>query len=357
MKQDVKNKLIFVAGSIFGLVVLGALVQVVSAEYEWAPPGGEFPSANTAPPIDISATGQTKSGTISINVESGPGIILSNNSYVGANAQSYIVFGTGSEQSITKVYGGGLALPYGNTNTEGREVPALEGALLYNADARKVQFHNGTAWTDVGTGSGDSYWKYLSAGGIYYSDNSGPGMKTRVVIADSDVESVFAFEKVGTEYTQPVNMQHMSCDTSPATVDCNQQTYPSSGAMGEKRYDQWQSETCLEFGNNSPPGSFGCVNWGTVDGFDIWELRSSISVASNNSELTVGKAFMSDIDLSNPKWTSGYNEVPMTGSNKLGMDNYVESWVMCPDGYFMTGFRFGRDGDADLNAVIRCGKL
>lgn len=163
MKQDAKNKLIFVAGSIFGLVVLGALVQVVGAQYQWAPPNETFPNANTAPPIDISATGQKKTGNISIEVGTGQSAItVSNNAYVGT-PNSRIIFGAGTGD-IIRIYGGGLALPIG-TGTGGEE-----GLVRYNnsSGVKKVQFNDGTNWKDVGTGSGSSYWT-PSSGGIAYT--------------------------------------------------------------------------------------------------------------------------------------------------------------------------------------------
>lgn len=355
MKQELKNKLIFVAGSVFGLVILGALIQVVGAQqYQWAPPTDSFPNANTGIPIDTGDIEQPKKASIRFEVNSGAAVKVSDGSWIGnTDGTAMLIFGLGSAKNIIKMYGagegGGFALP--STGSVSNE---LEGVLRYNVGGKKVQFNDGTAWKDVGTGSGEGYWKYLAAGGIYYTEDASPGMVTRVVISDSEVQSNFAWERISSGDTSAGTSGSLPCDSSPLTEDCPNPYPAGSGALGDKKYDQWEYEYCLV--PSPAPSSYGCDQYATQVQYNIYEYRSSVSTPSNGSELIVGQIKAKDITLDDPKWSKSQS-VSMTGTRKLSMDDYVENWVVCPNGYFMSGFRFGRDGDSDLNAVIQCSKL
>jgi hypothetical protein len=171
MKQELKNKLIFVAGSVFGLMILGALIQVVGAQqYQWAPPTDSFPNANTGIPIDTGSSNQSKEGRISFPSEYRDTVLVGNNSWIGnVDNTSRIIFGVGSSKDIVKIYGAGLSLPVGSTGASSE----TEGLLRYNVGGKKVQFNDGTAWKDVGTGSGggDSYWSMQSGTLTYGGGN------------------------------------------------------------------------------------------------------------------------------------------------------------------------------------------
>jgi len=362
MKQELKNKLIFVAGSVFGLVILGALIQVVGAQqYQWAPPTDSFPNANTYPPIDIGPNAQVKSGSLTIG-ENANGLILFPPEAASIDAISFPENKT-INSGVNKLYlnangnivfssiGGGLLMPKLNTPPTN---PA-PGMIYYENGSGTVKLRNNdNAWVDIGTGSGEGYWKYLQAGGIYYTEDSSPGMVTRVVISDSEVQSNFAWERISSGDTSAGTSGSLSCDTSPLTEDCPNPYITGSGALGDKKYDQWEYEYCLV--PSPAPSSYGCDQYATQVQYNIYEYRSSVSTPSNGSELIVGQIKAKDITLDDPKWSSSQS-VSMTGTKKLSMDDYVENWVVCPNGYFMSGFRFGRDGDSDLNAVIQCSKL
>ncbi len=253
MKQDAKNKLIFVAGSVFGLVVLGALVQVVGAQYQWAPPNETFPNANTAPPIDISATGQKKTGNISIEVGSGlSAVTVSNNTYVGT-LNSRIIFGAGPGQNTMIMYGEGVTLPHGTAALSNTD----EGMIRYNVGGKKVQFNDGAGWKDVGSG-GSSYWT-PTTGGIAYTGGT--------VFVGLDGEQ-WGYVPTGSEHSctgsgsggngggplipmLPTREAHaaedcstytsarMVCDESSTTADCTESFYSAQSNDKSTRYDQY----------------------------------------------------------------------------------------------------------------------
>jgi hypothetical protein len=364
MKQELKNKLIFVAGSVFGLMILGALIQVVGAQqYQWAPPPPEgFPNANTYPPIDIGPDPQVKLGSLTIGESLENGLILSRPQAASVKAISLLqnkTIDSGENRLYLNANGnivfssvsGGLLMPKLNTPPTN---PA-PGMIYYENGSGTVKLRNNdNAWVDIGTGSGEGYWKYLAAGGIYYTEDASPGTVTRVVISDSEVQSTFAYELLGTYDTSTGASGALPCDTNSLTRDCPNPYTAASGSLGDKKYDRWEYEYCAV--PTPGPSSYGCDQYATQVQYNIYEYRSSVSTPSNGSELIVGQIKAKDITLDDPKWSRSQS-VAMTGTKKLGMDDYVESWVVCPNGYFMSGFRFGRDGDSDLNAVIQCSKL
>ena len=75
-----------------------------------------------------------------------------------------------------------------------------------------------------------------------------------------------------------------------------------------------------------------------------------------NGYINAGSLSSGDIDLTSPKWSNTSAEISPTGGKVLGMDGYREEWVGCPDGYFMTAFRFGRQ-DLTLVPIFKCSKL
>lgn len=329
MKQDAKNKLIFVAGSVFGLVVLGALVQVVGAQYQWVPPSETFPNANTAPPIDISATGQKKIGNISVEVGTGrPAVTVSDNTYVGTT-NSRIIFGAGTGQNTMIMYGEGVTLPHGTAALSNTD----EGMIRYNVGGKKVQFNDGTGWKDVGTGtgSGDSYWTTTN-GGIAYTGGDVFISNGGWTLKSSDVKNLSG--------------SRLPCDVNHQIYDCDSSNLPKIGTNGQIGYDEAQEPH---------PTKPIPISYFNIYEYDINKNTSSLLAGKISAE----KIYTGDIFISNKAW---HEET----SFEYGTDGSYRTkrgTAMCPVGYYVIGIEAwdaddGRYCDTCLTGFkIKCARL
>jgi len=364
--KDTKNKLIFISGVVFALVLLWVSSQVITAT--WQPPTGTFPNANVAPPIDQSGENQSKVGSIEISGRSGAAFIIEQGRSINTSnlGDAFLTLMRLDNSTILKngyshfdVNTLGLLLPRYETNG----LNQVEGMITYSPSEKTVKLYNGE-WINIGTGtgSGDSFWRE-NEGGIYYG---GGDVVINNTLADASVER--GFWPTGNTITLSrgengalYNSRRLACDTSSYTLNttCSaQQPYtggylnqatpaPVVGDYGYDRYEE-DSETQNEL-------DIGIIKYKIFK----YEERviTSNTPTENTAKVTVGKVVADDIDLSNPSWSFTSREKSQVGgSSEWDSDIDIDGWVTCDDGEFLSGIRFGIRDDK-LILVGKCSKL
>lgn len=285
---------------------------------------------------------------------------------------------------LTWIHSKGLVLP----KTSYTGVDAKEGTIRYNAEGKKVEFHNGSGWVDIGTGSGggDSVWS-LGFGGAYYSGN-------KVTISNA-VQTGFFFDTALTEVQFADNYANrnyikLDCDTT-ANWDCGSFQEAYGYGYNDYGYDEvYGTENRCPPGAEYLPSTDKCRDYlgdkGDFDPYTKWIYAFSDSLRTNTATLDVANVSAKNINVGNLTssgnitassnvWndvteygrqgdiilTVGdtYNSAP-TIYNPTYTDTQYSRGVSCPDGYYVVGIEVHNDdsGSKALTAIgLRCAKL
>ena len=241
------SKLIWAVGALFAIALIVGSAGIISAQQAWQAPGQAFPDQDVAPPIDTGSSFQTKAQGIGFDnsFTNLPALGLQQSQFIQAGGTTGQLFKltpldiTGN--SILQNLGGAL-----NMNVKGLILPnfgistlnATKGMITYDPSSNTVKLYNGTAWTDIGTGTGgDTFWKANGTSGIIYNGNS---------VTISNIASIKAngwyFTRTQ-ETSAPSGASKMACDTSASNLECSNDYYSTTGNNGDVAYDQYPA-TC-----------------------------------------------------------------------------------------------------------------
>lgn len=375
MKKELKNKLIFISGVVFALALLFVSVQMIQAG--WTAPTAPFPGGTVYPPIDsgpdpkqgeliIRSGGLSLEGKVFENsgsIVSGTGKVLEipkdrwinaeNNIFVLKNTEGNIVFSSPSGGQFL-VNTNGIVLP-SKDSTQEASIIKKSGTVYYNTTKKGVKLYDGSNWVDIGSGGGDSVWTKVESGAFFdgnatlgtMADQGGYEPTGKVFTVDSKTlnsldQKEFAFINKVSAAPDYENNRLLECDKSDVQEECFGFVVVSGHhAIGDLKYDRY-----MDYGEPGIKSGLTKVSYK--------ELEYKIKPAVINS---TGVLYTKDIDLSQPAYSHKTNDIEVSGGSQKSMDEYIEGWVECPYGYFMTGFRFGRNVDNDLKPIIRCAKL
>ncbi len=194
MKNELKNKLIFVSGAVFGLALLISSVGIISAaNVSWTAPTQPFPTATVNPPLDSSSDTQKKAGQILFTEISGSGKLVSigsgqsapisfagstktgtvllftkNQSFgVSGSTNKFILSDSSGNTALTsdglfKISASGLVLPTALAKSP------IPGTVYFDSESKKIKLNtDGTAngWISVGENTREQtqqIWKETS---------------------------------------------------------------------------------------------------------------------------------------------------------------------------------------------------
>ena len=308
------SKLIWAVGALFAIALIVGSAGIISAQQAWQAPGQAFPDQDVAPPIDTGSSFQTKAQGIGFDnsFTNLPALGLQQSQFIQAGGTTGQLFKltpldiTGN--SILQNLGGAL-----NMNVKGLILPnfgistlnATKGMITYDPTSNTVKLYNGTAWTDVGTGTGgDTFWKANGSNGIIYNGNS-------VTVANASLGSPAGWYFLNYYLNNPPSgSTKFSCDQDPDTFDCNLPNYFSSnGTPGDKGYDLGSSCPSTGDGNtggdllpysSDPSGTLGMkdglvptAHAATQKCYKVYEYKAAVP-NSNTATLNIGNVNVGD---------------------------------------------------------------
>ncbi len=413
MKKELKNKLIFISGVVFALALLFVSVQMIQAG--WTAPTAPFPGGTVYPPIDTSPDKMNggvvsyalREGSIELQgkkIDESTGAVVNGNGsvlrvpadrWIGAEGNYFVPktnFGSNMNffsAGSFNVNAFGLVLPNKETNL----LSPQSGMVTYVPSLKKAQLYDGSNWVDIGSGSGsgDSFWTQTADGIQYGGGNvtiapfTSGWFATGVQAAVNKNEKAFSFlAKIVNAANNPIpSSQRMSCDKSDTALDCPNSYYAklaSDGNVsdGDKKYDIWkkteyicpatnpfgntyfnydQNKCCDAWsGEENTSQPLGCITVAPTTKTMTKEFMFETKPAGiQKGTLSVDNINAIDINLSDPQWSKTI-EVEHSGGTQTMGGSYITGFQDCPTGYFVSGFRFGRNGST-LNFVLRCSKL
>lgn len=390
---------------LIGAVILLLSANVVFGQATWHSPSSAFSLNALSPklPIDESSVPQTKEGELSLNdklnfsastkvdtiiLPTENGIYSSDKSAYfiplksGLSAQSYLYNANGAFNINTQ----GIVLP--NVSTSALRTPRA-GTITYDPGVKNIKLYNGSAWVDVAGGTttvtnnntGSAFWKADGTKGIYYSGNSATIANNVIVqsgwyatgqtITSANLRENLAL--IQKTFAAAGNKPRMSCDTTDKGLECTASYYSGGGTDGDYGYDMYQTVTCPSndnFGYWDLNSTSGKCDYYTNDGTYqksqnptytttyykefIHDTRVVSTNGPNTAVVSTG-----DINLESPKWSvtdPREYQIQKTNENVHGSSGYVEGWMSCPDGYFISAFRLGNAG-GNLVPLFKCSTL
>jgi len=347
-----KQRYVSLILSVVVLFLSAGILSVLAQQETYSAPTEAFPGGLKDAPVNTGGAPQTKSESFAptqmnftLNSASKPTGIVLNTGQMISSGVNYFTLSAGSGWALINAQG--LVIPKLSASPT-----AAEGMIYYDTTGKKVKLYNGTAWADIGTGSGtgDNFWKTDGSGGIYYdgtvtlgNTNVGTGafFATGVYVMKNNNNQFSIVNKAYAEAIQPNNNLRLACDVSDTAYDCISPYTPSSGVYseGDVRYDK--VGTCPD-GYSIVGNQCGMyIITGSNEFNGTWSYAPityqyrefKFKKLATTGTLYAGKTYVDDVYVVSKTW---HNETPYAyatdnaGGTKRGT-------ATCPAGYYVVG--------------------
>lgn len=385
--------------SVVVLFLSAGILSVLAQQETYSGPTEAYPGGLKYKPVDTTPTNATETGDQmkwaklslkQIEFSTDPTLTTDPN----IKLSEKISFVTDSGKYID-MDGGSIGFVLSNTSgpvsviSKGLTLPSLvpdygnPGMIYYDTTGKKVKLYNGTAWTDIGTGGGDGYWKTDGSGGIYYDGTAtigtiaagtGAFYATGSFYSKAPTENQFGLvQKAYADAIKPSDDLRLECDKIAEAYDCVSPYTPSEGTYseGDIRYDKVgicpDGYNIVYDGGTAKCGMYMALYTTDFREYGDWKYTPitykyrefKFKKLTSSGTLYAGTIYANDITLASKTWHSETQYSFATdgaGGTKRGT-------AVCPQGYYMVGVEaWDNDGGGYCAGCltglkVKCAKL